>query len=415
LAEYAEDPEVKSVLNFLYNPYIVSGVSDKKLAKQTKLENSLFTLISGADEEITFLGLLEYFKNHNSGRDADVLHLVRAAGALGERELVYSVVKKDLKLGIQDKTLNKVYGEGFIPAFDLMLAERYADNAEYIAGKRFILTEKLDGVRSVLVFQGDTPVFYSRQGKSIEGFIELGPQVMNLPKDYVYDGEMLLLNTEKLPSKDLYRATVKITSNDSEKRGIIFNIFDMVKKDEFMAGAGTVPAEERKTLLHKTIAGLSDCPNIREVEMLYVGADTGKIPVFLQKMIDQNKEGLMINTADGIYECKRTKNLLKVKQFNTADVLVLGLEEGSGQNKGKLGAVLVKFIAPDGTEQTCRVGSGFKQDERERFWADKDAISGKIIEIGYFEITRNQKNTDYSLRFPTFKGVRTDKEEISMF
>ena len=41
-------------------------------------------------------------------------------------------------------------------------------------------------------------------------------------------------------------------------------------------------------------------------------------------------------------------------------------------------------------------------------------IIGKIIEIGYFEITTNQNET-YGLRFPTYKWVREDKDEISMY
>jgi len=122
----------------------------------------------------------------------------------------------------------------------------------------------------------------------------------------------------------------------------------------------------------------------------------------------------MINPSNSPYECKRTKNLLKVKKFHTADVLVLSIEEGEGANKGKLGAVHVRFTGPDGKPYTCKVGSGFKQEERELYFSYPDLIIGKIIEIGYFELSKNQKDDDYSLRFPTFKHLREDKSEISM-
>ena len=42
-------------------------------------------------------------------------------------------------------------------------------------------------------------------------------------------------------------------------------------------------------------------------------------------------------------------------------------------------------------------------------------IAGTDIEIKYFEISNNQENDEYSLRFPTFKSVRFDKDEISMY
>lgn len=110
----------------------------------------------------------------------------------------------------------------------------------------------------------------------------------------------------------------------------------------------------------------------------------------------------------------------RVRQENLGDtveatVKVIDIEEGTGANKNSLGAVKVEFIGPDNKIYTCKVGSGFKQDERIYFWNHKDEILGKIIEIGYFEITNNQQNDDYSLRFPTFKWVRNDKTEISMY
>ena len=46
----------------------------------------------------------------------------------------------------------------------------------------------------------------------------------------------------------------------------------------------------------------------------------------------------------------------------------------------------------------------------ERKW--NNDIIGKIAEIQYFEETKDQ-NGHLSLRFPVFRGLRTDKDEIS--
>lgn len=90
------------------------------------------------------------------------------------------------------------------------------------------------------------------------------------------------------------------------------------------------------------------------------------------------------------------------------------MEEGNGQNAGKLGALKIEFLGPDNKIYTNKVGSGFSKEEREYYWNHKDQILNKIIEIGYFEISQNQNGT-YGLRFPTFKYVRSDKENISMY
>ena len=61
-----------------------------------------------------------------------------------------------------------------------------------------------------------------------------------------------------------------------------------------------------------------------------------------------------------------------------------------------------------------KVGSGFSKEDREYYWNHKNEILNKIIEISYFEISNNQNGT-YGLRFPVFKHIRLDKDEISMY
>lgn len=116
----------------------------------------------------------------------------------------------------------------------------------------------------------------------------------------------------------------------------------------------------------------------------------------------------MLNYAYAPYELKRTNTLLKVKKFQTADLRVIDYFEGEGSLKGMLGGFVVEYKG-----NTLGVGSGFKQSERIDFWDNREDYIGKIIEIQYFEETTNQKDNTLSLRFPTFKRVRDDKNEIS--
>jgi DNA ligase-1 len=402
LAEYKDDKEIKNILNFLFNPFIVTGLSGKKISKAISLpllENEQFSLAE----------ILDYFKKHNTGRDEDIVYLKSRTAALDNElcELLYSIIKKDITLGASEITLNKVFGSGFIPSFNVMLAEKYSENYEYIIGKKFIITEKLDGVRCMLVFNDSgEPTFFSRAGKTFSDLIEIAAEAENLAKDYVYDGE-LLLDKKAENSADLYRMTVKVTSCDGIKKNLIFNVFDCFPKADLMLGGSPIPCEKRK---EKII----NLPHIKSVPILYIGDDINKINELCDKYTDMGKEGVMVNIADAPYQCKRTKDLLKVKRFNAADVRVIEWEEGSGANKGKLGAVIVEFIAPDNKIYTCKVGSGFGKEDREIFYKNPDKIVGHIIEIGYFELSRNQNDDGYSLRFPTYKHLRDDKTEISM-
>ncbi|MCL2569755.1 MAG: hypothetical protein FWE16_00935 [Firmicutes bacterium] len=407
LREYKDNADVKAVLYFLFNPYIVTGISGKKLKKKSKSTQAPARCLSL---------VLEYFVKNNTGRDVDVEYLHAFAGQYSKdiQDIIYGVIAKDLKLGIQEKTLNKVFGAEFIPTLNVMLAESFFENEKYLDGKEFVVTQKLDGVRAVLIFQNDTGVFYSRGGRVIEDLIDLQSEANKLDKNYVYDGELLIQNPKpEMDAAEIYRATVKITASDDIKRGITFNIFDKVLKDDFIAGISQTGALVRKRDMVAELEKINS-ELLVPVSILFVGNDISQIPALLDKHTQNGEEGIMVNPSDSPYECKRTKNLLKVKKFHTADVLVLSIEEGGGANKGKLGAVHVQFMGPDKKLYTCKVGSGFRQDDREMYFANPDAIIGKIIEIGYFELSKNQNDDNYSLRFPTFKHIRHDKTQISM-
>ena len=408
LKSYQGHSAIKEILHFLFNPFIVTGISDKKLTKTVT--------ITGKDCQ-TLHELLEYFQTHNTGRDEDIAVLKQFTAGLDEPQtaLVNGLIKKDLTLGASEKTLNKVFGAGFIPSFNVMLAEKYIENTAFVTGKRFIVTEKLDGVRCMLIFNdAGEPTFFSRAGKSFDDMVELVEEVKQLDPQMVYDGELLLGVDQPIDSADLYRMTVKVTAKDGAKTGLIYNVFDCLPKADLLRGGSAMPCEQRKTKLTEQLSQLN-LPHVKNVPILYVGDVTDKIDTICDEYTDMGREGVMVNIADAPYECKRSKNLLKVKRFNTSDVRVLDWEEGSGANKGKLGAVIVEFMAPDQKKYTCKVGSGFEKEEREEFFAHPEKIVGHIIEIGYFELSQNQNDDGYSLRFPTFKCLRDDKNEISMY
>lgn len=408
LKEYNKDNDIKYLVGFIFDPYIVTGISRKKINKSKSFP-------VGESNFKDIFDLLYYIQEHNHGSDEDLKKINNFVFNLeeSEKELVYSIVTKDLKLGIQPITINKIWGEGFIKQFNVMLAEKYFDNPDkYVPeGTEFILSTKLDGCRGVLINREEGPEFYSRQGQIFEGLKQLEEEANKLPKGYVYDGE-LLLNKEGLESKDLYRETVKVVGSDNEKQNIIFNVFDILPIEDFEVGYCSKTSKERKNLLHNILN--QDLKWFKEVKTLYEGSDKKQIQIWLDKITSEGGEGVMINISKAPYECKRTKGLLKVKKMQTADVLVYDVEEGKGLNKGCLGAAKVWFLGPDGKKYSCDVGGGYTQEQRIDFWKNPDKLIGKIIEISYFEISSNQQGI-YSLRFPVFKYIREDKTEISMY
>ena len=92
-----------------------------------------------------------------------------------------------------------------------------------------------------------------------------------------------------------------------------------------------------------------------------------------------------------------------MKLMDTVDLEVLEVLEGEGKYEGMLGKVRCEYKGND-----LFVGSGWSDEERERYWNNPNLLIGKTIEIAYQNETEN-KDGSKSLRFPVKKCVREDK------
>jgi DNA ligase-1 len=120
--------------------------------------------------------------------------------------------------------------------------------------------------------------------------------------------------------------------------------------------------------------------------------------------VDGGYEGVMIKDIDAPYLCKRTHAWLKAKPFIEVTLEVVDVEEGTGRNEGKLGAVVCEGV-DDGRKIRVNVGSGFSDANRDQFWTLRSDVIGQLVEVRADAVTQNQDGT-YSLRFPRFKTFR---------
>ena len=314
---------------------------------------------------------------------------------------------KDLKIGCNSKTINKVWKD-LIPSFNVMLAESYFKQKEnYINGREFVISTKLDGNRLVIIKRNGVVEFYTRQGKLMDGLIEIEEEAKLLDDNMVYDGELISENPSNLPSDELFRITMTKARKKGIKTGLIFNCFDMLPVSDFERGICKIAFIKRKTTLKSLLDSLK-LQHIIEVPILYQGTDESKILEWIKWARDNDLEGVMINVSNAPYECKRSKGILKGKVMKSCDLRIIDFEEGEGNFKGTLGATLVEY-----KDNIVKVGSGYSLEDRNYIWEHKKELIGRIMEVQYFEESTNQKDNKLSLRFPVFLRIRSLGKEVS--
>jgi len=398
LLENKDNDLFKDIMKFVYDPFILTGLSKKKISKKLKLPKELSTLST--------IEIMDYLKVHNSGRDEDIVFVQHFIQSQSEnlRDFYTKIVSKDLTLGLTEGTLNKVYGEGFIKTFSVMLAKKFEEHQHKIKGD-FVVSEKKDGNRVVVIKDNGIIKSFSRQGKPYEGLQEIESDILGLPIDnIVFDGE-LIADIQGSTIEVYAETTSKARSKGSNKTGLVFHIFDVLDLKEFQNSKSLSKCVARKSRL-SNIFETYDLPHCREVKSLYIGKDLSEVGKWMSWATEQGLEGLMVN-MDMPYVCKRSDVILKVKVMSTCDIKVIGFEEGTGKYKGKLGALVVDYKG-----YSCGVGSGFTDVDREYIWNNQEEYLNRVVEIQYFEESKNQQG-GISLRFPVFKKLRLDKNEPS--
>ena len=221
LRQYEDDEMFKMTLKFLLDPYVVTNVGATKLKKFS----STPIILDGFKEYIEFL------INKADGKQSTVNIIM---DYINKQDGVYEDFLKDLatksyKMGLSGKTVNKVYGDGFIPEFNVMLAHPY-DEKDLRC--RFIVTSKLNGCRLICVVEDGKPLFFTRQGKPMEDMIQLERE-MSRYEDGVFDGEALAIG-DFVDSDAQYKETIKRSRVKGVKTGLKFVMYDFIELDEFM-------------------------------------------------------------------------------------------------------------------------------------------------------------------------------------
>jgi len=402
LVENSQNERFKLLLGYLLNPFLITGISEKKVSKKVdKQPTHTFD---------SFPDLMDYILANNTGSDEVIANIRQFLEKQEESMSAFyaSIITKSMKLGCDVKSVNKAYGKEYIPQWEVQQSysiEKYALKEN----EWFSLSEKLNGVRGTFY---DGKIF-SRQGKEIAGLehiIDALARLFTNVTDWVLDGELVRINNEGLSDNENFRiGTGVLSQDDADKSCMQFVIFDLLPKSEFVTGESLLNYKERLAEIKQLNKKIDEqkLTAVTTVRILYTGDDTSMIDHYLELMVKEDKEGLMLN-RDSRYSCKRHNGILKVKRFYTVDLKVMSVEEGSGRLAGRLGAFVVDYKG-----NKLNVGSGMTDEQRDDFWRIRDKLPDRVIEVKYKEESSDKKTGQYSLQFPIFVSLREEGKEVS--
>jgi DNA ligase-1 len=415
-----------NAINFLsfvkscYNPYVTFGV--RQVPDTVGITNA-----ENPWEEFNEL-MLQLSQRRLTGHAArDAIQSVSERFDSNEwNTFLAPVLRRDLRAGISDKTINKICKKTDyeIPIFGCQLATNSEGRPEMKGIKR--LEPKLDGVRVLLMVipsdSGDiTTICFSRNGKVFDNFTHIEDQVrdnyLNIVRackgvdqgrslfdGFVLDGEVIGNTFQELMRQA--RRKDNVQAEDS-----VFNIFDIIPLVDFRRGHWNAQLRKRIALLDSMRSVVDTMANVELLPHIMVDLDTAAGKDQLERYAKDNViagfEGIMIKELEAPYICKRSTDWMKWKPTLTVDLEVVGVEEGTGRNLGRLGALVCHGV-DDGKEITVNVGSGFSDTDRDDLWADRNLVIGRTCEVLCDVITQNRDGT-YSLRFPRFVRFRDDK------
>ena len=125
-----------------------------------------------------------------------------------------------------------------------------------------------------------------------------------------------------------------------------------------------------------------------------------------EEALNLHTEGFLANGYEGSilrldkpYECKRSYNLQKFKDFHDTEATIIGYEAGKGKFTGLIGKFLMQD--DDGIEFGCPIGKGYNFDDRRNILNNVHDYIGKRATFTYFERTKAN-----SYRHPLYKTLR---------
>lgn len=286
-------------------------------------------------------------------------------------------------------------------------------------GKHWLHEIKFDGYR-LLAFKKDNKVslFTRNNNDWTHKFKNIARQIENLPMDnLILDGEVVVLDENQHSDFQLLQNTIK--NND---KTIYYYIFDLMYYDQY--DLTSLPLIERKMVLKELLSTQEE--NI----LKYSDHIEGSGKEIFKKSCKLGLEGIISKEINSFYSQRKNKSWLKVKCIKRQEFVIGGFLK-SERRKYFRSLMLGTFNRQGQLVYCGNVGTGFTEDSLKDLYqqmikyktatmpfADEPPFSYQAIwlkPVMVAEIEFSEWTDAGILRYPSFKGIRTDKPAKKVF
>ena len=254
---------------------------------------------------------------------------------------------------------------------------------------------KLDGVRCLAYWDGDSVKLMSRGGKQwncCQHIIDELEQV--LPKDWVLDGELYIHGST------FQEITKLVKKLRPESVNVQFHVYDVPRAGYEQTELGGSTWSNRKISVELIDEFVENCKSVKVVRTDFA-AHEEDVYELQSEYLEEGYEGAIVRELDGEYKFGyRSNKLLKVKNFMDKEYLIAGFTTGVGRFDG---CIVWVCMTEDG--QSFKVVPQGTMEERQETYQNADKHIGDWLKVKFFELT-----DDGIPRFPVGLGIRLTED-----
>lgn len=402
LEQHKDNDLLREYLKAVYDPSINYYI--------TKLPKDLTVGVEDMDEQEISAMIYMLSNRRVTGKNAESW-LRSLLGSLNQEShaLVEYIIKRDIKAGIAESTVLKVWPDlFFIPPYMRCASMDDKVKAKYDALRYFFVQTKMDGSFGYLqkTSEGACKAF-SRAGSYYPTWVA-EKLAVGVPNGFVLMGELLVVREEKLLDRKTGNGILNsLLSGDGGKFDeqtdeLRYVAWDVVSEDEFDIAYSSKPYLERLTLA----ACISkSCPSVSMIENQPVYSVAEAFAINTQKIME-GEEGTVWKDPNGFWRdsTSGTSDAVKAKLKFQAEYRVVGKFEGEGKYAGMLGGF--NFETSDGLIK-FNAGSGLDDNQRKEYW--EQDTDGWIFTIEANDVVTRKGSDTESLFLPIIIERRLDR------